>query len=433
MLVYTDNISNRLQYTANFIAKESGIEKIELTQDRNSFNSFSGPKINYSSKKIAETEFWLQPHSLLFESNIEEKVIQCFDFNGSKAFFKTEGDFQFDLFAATFYLLSRYEEYLPHSKDIYGRYAHENSIAFNEGFLNVPVINQWLILFVKSLKQKFPAFSLKEKVFKFLPTYDIDEAFAFKNKGLLRNAGAAVKDLVKGKVRNIATRVKVLSNKKEDPYDTFLRMDEFHQQFNLQPIYFFLLAATTGKYDKNISPKKKNLQSILQHHSKNYSIGIHPSWQSGDYSSLLKKEIETLETFTNKAVTISRQHYIRFTLPVTFRLLIEAGIKEDYSMGYGSINGFRASVASSFYWYDLEKDESTNLLLHPFCYMEANSFYEQKMSATEALEEMLHYLNEVKKVNGILITLWHNTFLGTDPMFKGWKEAYQQFIKEAIR
>ena len=80
-----------------------------------------------------------------------------------------------------------------------------------------------------------------------------------------------------------------------------------------------------------------------------------------------------------------------------------------------SINGFRASVASPFFWYDLEKEEQTDLLLHPFCYMEANSFYEQKVSSQEALEEMLHYLNEVKKVNGTLITLWHNTFLGTDP------------------
>jgi hypothetical protein len=102
-------------------------------------------------------------------------------------------------------------------------------------------------------------------------------------------------------------------------------------------------------------------------------------------------------------------------------------------MGYGSINGFRASVASPFYWYDLGKEEQSELLLYPFCYMEANSFYEQQISSQQALEEMLHYLNEVKKVNGTLITLWHNTFLGTDPFYAGWREVYQQFIKEAVR
>ena len=169
---------------------------------------------------------------------------------------------------------------------------------------------------------------------------------------------------------------------------------------------------------------RRILQSLIRQHADKYTVGIHPSWQSGDEHSLLGKEIKILEGISGKTVTTSRQHFIRFTLPDTFRRLLAAGIKEDYSMGYGSINGFRASVASPFFWYDLEKEEQTDLLLHPFCYMEANSFYEQKVSSQEALEEMLHYLNEVKKVNGTLITLWHNTFLGTDPFFAGWREVY---------
>jgi len=36
------------------------------------------------------------------------------------AFFKSEGDYPFDIFSAVFYLLSRYEEYLPYKKDMYG-------------------------------------------------------------------------------------------------------------------------------------------------------------------------------------------------------------------------------------------------------------------------------------------------------------------------
>lgn len=101
-------------------------------------------------------------------------------------------------------------------------------------------------------------------------------------------------------------------------------------------------------------------------------------------------------------------------------------------MGYGSINGFRASVASPFYWYDLEKEQVTSLLLHPFCFMEANSFFEQRATPEQALEEMRHYHREVKKVNGQLITIWHNTFLGMDPMYAGWKEVYARFVKEVM-
>jgi hypothetical protein len=101
-------------------------------------------------------------------------------------------------------------------------------------------------------------------------------------------------------------------------------------------------------------------------------------------------------------------------------------------MGYGTTNGFRASVAASFYWFDLEKNETTPLQLYPFCFMDANAFYEQKLSAMQAYEELRRYYTSIKKVNGLMITIWHNTFLGTDINFKGWREVYELFMKEDV-
>ncbi|MEI9910100.1 MAG: hypothetical protein WDO71_10735 [Bacteroidota bacterium] len=169
---------------------------------------------------------------------------------------------------------------------------------------------------------------------------------------------------------------------------------------------------------------------MIHDHVIRYPVGIHPSWKSGDDVSLLTKEIETLSQLNGSPVVSSRQHYIRFNLPDGYRRLIDNGIQFDFSMGYGSINGFRASVASPFYWYDLEKEEQTKLTLFPFCYMEANSFYEQKNSAREALEEMRHYYKVIKSVNGYFIMIWHNSFLGTDTLYAGWRDVYEQFIKE---
>jgi len=170
------------------------------------------------------------------------------------------------------------------------------------------------------------------------------------------------------------------------------------------------------------------MQRLIREHGDRYSIGIHPSWQSGDDPQTLKFEILKLGHINGKPVTCSRQHFIRFTMPQTYRQLIELGIEADFSMGYGSINGFRASVASPFFWYDLEREEPTKLLLYPFCYMEANSFYEQKFSADQALDELKHYLHIVRPVNGTLITIWHNSFLGTGRQFNGWREMYRKFI-----
>jgi hypothetical protein len=234
---------------------------------------------------------------------------------------------------------------------------------------------------------------------------------------------------VSGEWSAVSKRIRVLQSKLKDPFDSFDEMDAIHEKHKLTPIYFFHVAAGNARYDKNILLSAPAMKELIKRHANKYTIGIHPSWQSGDDEKLLQSEIERLEKIVGKKITSSRYHYIRFNLPDGYRRLLKYGITDDYSMGYGDINGFRASVASPFYWYDLEKQETTSLLLHPFCYMEANSFFEQKLSPAEAFEEMLHYYRAVKSVNGTLSSLWHNTFLGTAPLYHGWGEQYRKFIE----
>jgi hypothetical protein len=431
VLIYSPAVTNRLQYTCSFIFKEQWKQEFAITDNIEEFTLHNGAKVNYSASRIKTEEFWLASSSLLFESDIRQQKIECSTVNGNKAFFKTyDSDFPFDVFAATFYLLSRYEEYLPHTNDMYGRYAHENSLAFKEGFLKLPLIDIWLRDLALAIKKKYstlPAgrqvFDAQYPLFNFVPTYDIDIAYSYKYKGVLRNVGSFIKS-------PSAERVKVLAGVQKDPFDAYEWMDGLHAQYNLQPLYFFLTAQKNGAYDKNILPNTFGFTRLAKQHAAKYETGIHPSWQSGDNFLLLKQEKKILEHITGKHITKSRQHYIRIHLPSGYRRLLEAGITDDYSMGYGSINGFRASVASSFYWYDLEKDEPSHLRLHPFCFMDANSFYEQKYSAEQAYDEAIQYLNVCKKVNGTLITIWHNNFLGTSKQFAGWRECYQQFISQ---
>lgn len=396
--------------------------------------AYTGLRINYSEEKIASEEYRIIPHSLLFENKIVPQQIDGFTWDGYPVFFKTNGDLPFDILAASFYLLSRYEEYLPHEKDEYGRYAHKNSLAFQQGFLNQPLVNNWIKSFKAVLKEKFPAASFlsneRHSSFVFLPTYDIDMAWSFRHKGAWRNMGGFLRALLKGNWRECGTRIKVLRGKEKDPYDAYGWMNHLHEQYKIKPYYFFLVAEKNGTYDKNIHPGKQAMKDLIRDHAIRYPVGIHPSWQSGDRSDLLKKEIGILSSASGGTLRSSRQHYIRLSLPETFRHLLAENIQFDFSMGYGSINGFRASVASPFYWYDLPGEQQTALLLFPYCFMEANSFYEQKITATQALDEMRHYYQAVKAVNGHFIMIWHNHFLGTDPVFAGWREIYETFIRE---
>lgn len=439
MLFYCHSATARLKYITDFIGSQLFGQSFELTTDRNSFATYAGDKINYSKERLSEAEFHIQPCQLLFEEGTSTQFIECFEVNGSrqdesyKAFFETHGDFPFDIFAASFYLLSRYEEYLPHQKDMYGRYAHQNSAAFKENFLHLPLINIWVEHFKQVLRGKFPGLRTQESAFRFLPTYDIDEAFSYRYKQWWRTIGGMAKSLIRAQWSLLIERIEVLSGKRNDPFNSFEWMNQLNERFNLEPIYFFLVADQTAKYDKNILPSKRVMQELIQQHCSHYPIGIHPSWRSGDSLEKLRHEILRLGHITGRQILFSRQHFIRFTLPITYRRLIDLGIESDFSMGYGTVNGFRASVASPFYWYDLEKEEQTKLKLFPFCFMEANSFFEQKFSPQQAFEELKHYYHATKSVNGTLITIWHNTFLGTSKLFEGWKEVYEQFVSSVQR
>ena len=430
MTIFTQTITARLQYISDFIGKELFGEAFQLTTDRQAYANISGAKLNYTNERMGDEEILIRPHSLLFETGIHPQEINCFDHIGHRAFFQTGGDIPFDIFAASFYLLSRYEEYIPERSDAYGRYNHENSLAYREKFLSLPLVNIWLNDFRTYLLKKFPSVKCRANEFLFLPTYDIDMAWSYKHKGWWRTLAGVSRSFFKGEWSQIKERVSTLRGKQKDPYDAYGWMNHLHEQYKQRPYYFFLLASSTGKYDKNISPGKQAMRDLIADHMIRYPVGIHPSWQSGDTVSLVKEEIASLSSVTGTAILSSRQHYIRFTLPGTFRTLMENGIQFDFSMGYGSINGFRASVASPFYWYDLPFETATKLMLFPFCFMEANSYYEQKFTSAQALEEMRHYHREVKAVNGTFITIWHNSLLGSDPVSKEWKAVYEQFVKE---
>jgi hypothetical protein len=432
MLLYSHHTSPRLTYIAGLIGDEIFNEPVRQTTNKALFLAEPGPKINYSDTRLSEEEFFLRNHSLLFETGIREQEIHCERDGDQVIFFKTGGDHPFDILAAGFYLVSRYEEWLPHEPDHYGRFPYRSSLAFREKFLDIPLVNYWLEQFKKNLQGKFPSLLFRIKDFKFIPTYDIDMAYSYKYKGFVRNAGGFARSLLKGQWNGLADRWDVLFGKKRDPFDTYEWLDSLHLYCRTRAYYFFLLARRQKGVDKNISPDKEVMQSLVAYHARGYKVGIHPSWQSGDDERVLWDEINRLENITERPVKYSRQHYIRMTMPRTYRSLIEAGIDKDFSMGYGGANGFRASIASSFYWYDLEREKQTTLMLFPFCFMDANAFYENRQKPHEALSELMDYYRKIKRVNGLMVIIWHNNFFGTDPMFNGWKEVYEVFLKDEI-
>lgn len=429
LLVYTHKITPRVNYIFKTIFEDVLNSKVSFTNDISFFEQSNLPKINYSTTNI-ENSVYFPSVNLLFEHTIKSQHIEVFnDAHHKIGFFRTEKGslFSFDLFAASFYLLSRYEEYLPYKADKHQRFLASESLAFKHQFLKIPIVNYWINNLALFLEQKFHNLKFAPKKFSFITTLDIDNAFAVQHKGFLRTIGGIAK--ASGSKKEILQRIKVLSNNQKDPYNTFDYQNKIHAQYKINPLYFFLVG-DYAKYDKNCSIKNEAFQHLIKTISINNTIGLHPSYRSNEAIDRLIMEKERLENITKKTITQSRQHYLKLKFPSTYQCLLKAKIKEDYSMGFSDENGFRAGIASPFYFYDLTNEKATTLKIIPFCVMEATFMYYKKINPAEAIEEILEIMNEVKKVNGTFVSVWHNESLSDEGIWKGWQEVYEKMMQQ---
>lgn len=427
ILIFTDKKTNRLAYTFDTVFK--GILRIDYktTSDKDIFLSSTLPKLAYAEWAVGD-EIFIKSTSLLFEKGIEPKTITCGELNGIRLIFThdyTQSHLPFDPFAAIFYLISRYEEYLPSKKDNHGRYDPANSIAYKEGFLETPVVDYYALFIRQLLLEKYPTIDLPKRKFRFIPTLDIDNAFAYLHKGFWRGFLASAKNLMSFQFAILGRRIKVLNRKQNDPYDSFDWLKQIHQKYHLKPILFFLLG-DYGKFDKNIPHDKAIMHQLINDCAEWADIGIHPSYNTPIQPNKLKAEIKRLNLILNQITTKSRQHFLRLLMPIAYKNILQSSITEDYTMGYAPMIGFRAGTCTPYYFYDIQKEERSLLKIFPFCFMDSTILYYLMEDEKTAMAKITQFVEEINYVGGTMITLFHNdTFVKPQ-----WKILYEEILKK---
>jgi hypothetical protein len=427
MLIYSPHITPRLVYITHWIFGEVYRVPFRLTGDWGIFEKETGARLNYSNQPLPGV-LQILPHGLLSELEIKKQPVGFIQKEGTRYPFTVGDDLLgFDIFAAAFYFLSRYEEYLPHQQDEFGRFPAKASLQYEMGCLYQPVVDNWLAMLKEKILLPEPATA---RSYQPLFTYDIDTAFAYTGRSFGVTAGHLMKDLFTGRFKAFFLRLKVLSGKTADPSDTYDEIIAQNKRYELQPI-FFLLMGERNKYNRNLPYNHPQQKQLVQQLSKTAVTGLHPSYHTDTDAALLQEEKKRLETITGQRVTKSRQHYLRLAFPQTYQQLVATGITEDYSMGFAETPGFRAGTCTPFYFFDLLKNETSILRVFPVTFMEGSFAEDMRMAPETAYPIMLQLLNAVKEVNGMLCCIWHNHTLGDTGRWKGWKEVHHRILQAA--
>ncbi|MGB0917741.1 MAG: polysaccharide deacetylase family protein [Flavobacteriales bacterium] len=432
MLIYSHKITPRVRYIFNVLFGDMLGLETRFESDKNAFANSDEPKFSYSHSPVGN-EPYVKSQGLLHETGVKDQNVNVLEDANGKYFYSISSDksiMKFDVFAASFFLLSRYEECLPHIRDQYNRFEAKESLAYKNKFLTQPVVDQWVIKLGEILQSNYPELKFKKREYKFLSTIDIDNAYAYKHKGFFRTAGAYGRSLATRNFKEVVERTNVLLGRQQDPYDTYDFQLDIQQQFNVETLYFFLLA-DYGVNDKNVPHYNQKFQSLIKHLADYAKVGIHPGFNSNQKVEKLKTEKKRLEKIIHRSVVKSRQHFLILHVPHTYQNLIDNDILEDHSMGYAAHTGFRAGTCTPYRYYDLDLETTTELIVHPFTMMEATLKYYMKLSPEESKAHITELIKTVKSVNGTFISLWHNETLSNVGLWAGWRDVFTHMVKEA--
>lgn len=399
-----------------------GIE-IAFTSEVPKFVAHSGPKLWYGPSGSGNT-FFIKSNELLFQQGLADVEINVKPWDNTIGFFPTSPDsnLPFDIFAASFYLLSRYEEYMPHVKDEAGRYPAEESLAGTAGFLDQAVVDVWARKFLDALLAVFPGLNYKLASFEMVNIIDVPEAFKYKGKGFLRSFFGYFSDLFRFRFRSIVHRSRVLLLLSRDPYNTLDWIAETGKESKVQYQCYFQVG-DYSRDDYNISHHKKAYRSLIKSAADYAPVGLRISHRALTDFKQLKEEKKRLEAITNRPVKSSINASGILNIPDILRALVDLEIAENCSMGYAQTTGFRAGTSRPFYFYDLDFEVQTPLKLVPYVFSPSSL---KELDPEEIRELIEKYTAHLEDIGGELRGILRNNSFALALDNRRWRALYTE-------
>lgn len=431
ILFHSNQVTPRLRYICRFLLGDILGLEIVFTQDSSAPAERAMPCIHYGSVREGDA-FFIPARNLLFENGVRDQDPDVATIDGQIYLFpcSNKADLPADILAGAFFLVSRYEEYLPAIYDRHARFEASQSFAFKKNILQLPLVDQWAYRLRDALKNRYPELVFKSRRYHYLSSIDIDNAWAYKHKGLLRTVAGGIHALMKLRTHDLKRRIRVISGVESDPYDTYDYQQTIHERYQVETIYFFLFGGY-GRFDKNVPTYHPRFQQLIKRLADHSRVGVHPSYRSNSDQRILESEIRNLSKVLHREIDSARQHFLKLRFPITYRNFIELGINQDYTMGYASQTGFRAGTCTPFNFYDLDNEIETGLTIYPFMVMDATLNLYLNLSPEQALQKIRQLVTEVRNVDGLFISLWHNESMGNFWPWKGWQNLYEEMVMVA--
>lgn len=327
-----------------------------------------------------------------------------------------------DIAGSIFFMLTRYEELSLPIQDEHNRFPAKASIAYREGFLNRPIVDEYIEILWACIKRLWPNLERKKQTYQVCLSHDVDEPLSVVGKSwhtVLRNVAG---DLIKRQNIKLAVQrlmVRSRGDYDRDPSNTFAFIMDTSERYGLKSTFFFKAGCSNPRFDANYSLDNPCVQKLIQTiYARGHEIGLHPSYETYNNYELMRAEYEKLIHSAERLGISqerwgSRQHYLRWENPTTWQILDEIGINYDATLGFADHIGFRCGTCKEFPVFNLKTRQALRLRERPLLAMDTTLLADKYMGLKQ--EQILEQITRLGKIccqyGGELSLLWHNTSL----------------------
>jgi hypothetical protein len=322
-------------------------------------------------------------------------------------------------------MLNRVEEIGRIDLDAHGRFPAKSSHAFRYGYLERPIVDEWLHILGQVIQRNWPGIELKQHAFSMKVSHDVDEPslYAFKSYRTIGRMMAGhlfkrhdVQAFFTAPYVRLATK-DVLH--KLDPYNTFEWLMDVSDANNLKSAFYFICGGNHS-YDADYNPENPIIRNLMRRiHTRGHEIGLHPSYGTCEQGELIKLEANCLKRICSEEGIEQkewggRMHYLRWEQPSSLKAWSDAGLSYDSTFGYADHPGFRCGTCFEFPAFNPVSQEIQSLRIRPLVMMECSVIDDAYLGlgTTNAAFNMALGLKDVcKRVRGCFTLLWHNSQL----------------------
>lgn len=428
--VHLERPSPRAHYAVRTMLEGMLGWKVSWVDNAHELATAEGPRLCYGPKGV-EGALHIVPAGLLNDEGVRKLEPELIELEGLPMIFPVQGGhLPFDPFSAAFFHLTRYEELSGFPCDALGRPLAGSMHAYRHSYLQRPVVDEWALLLARTWLLLDPSVPAPQRSYGLVNTIDLDNGFKYLGRPLWRSLGSMARDVFRGAWSELPARIMVLAGLRSDPFDIYEELRP-HLSEGAARTVFFVLTAPRGPMDHAVPVEYKAYSQRLRSLATWAEVGLHPSYISSEEAQLTAKEKERLSSVLGKPVILSRQHFLRFKLPGSYRELEKLGMGEEHSMGTHEQLGFRAGTCTPYPWFDVLKDRPTELIVHPFAVMDNTLRHKLHLTPEQAVAAAAELIRQVRSVNGTFIGLWHESFLSHSAEDAPWRKAILQIIQMA--